>query len=165
MRKYLGIISIGFLLYTSLAAADGNPKANGLDYPEGYRKWSHVKTQIVTESHPRFESIGGIHHIYANDLAMVGYLNGKFPEGSTIVFDLLELNKKDSSLVEGKRRWIGVMEKSTRKYAKTGGWGYENFDGDSKINRNVRVNGPATNCVACHLPQKSNDFIFSKFRE
>lgn len=165
MRKYLGVIGIGLLVYTSNAAADTKLEASPPNYPEGYRSWSHVKTQIVTKSHPRFESIGGIHHIYANDLAMQGYLKGKFPDGSTIVFDLLRLDKKDAALVEGNRRWIGVMEKATTKYAKTGGWGYENFDGDSKINRNVKVNGPTTNCVACHLPQKSNDFIFSTFRK
>lgn len=136
-----------------------------LAYPEGFRTWAHVKSQVATEAHPRFNSIGGIHHIYANDKAMIGYKNGQFPEGSIIVFDLLELQSKDGSLVEGKRRWIGVMEKDTKKYISTSGWGYENFAGNSKTDRNVPVNGPITNCFACHQPKAPNDFVFSSLRD
>ena len=79
-------------------------------YPEGFRNWSHVKSQIVNETHPRYESIGGIHHIYANDKAMEGYKTKKFPEGSIIVFDLLEADKKEGIINEGKRRWIGHIQ-------------------------------------------------------
>jgi hypothetical protein len=136
-----------------------------LAYPEGFRTWTHIKSQIATDAHPRFNSIGGIHHIYANDNAMIGYKNGKFPEGSIIVFDLLELQNKDGSLIEGKRRWIGVMEKDTKKYISTSGWGYENFAGNSKSDRNVPVNGPSANCFACHQPKASNDFVFSSLRD
>jgi hypothetical protein len=79
---------------------------------------------------------------------MKGYTNGPFPEGSKIVFDLLELQNKAGSLVEGQRRWIGVMEKDTKKYVNTGGWGYENFSGNSKTNRNVPVNDHKLFCLS-----------------
>ena len=59
-------------------------------YPEGYRDWHHVKSMVIEEGHPLYGAFGGIHHLYANDTAMEGYLKGAFPDGSVIVFDLLE---------------------------------------------------------------------------
>jgi len=59
-------------------------------YPEGYRAWKHVKSMLIQEGHPLYGPFGGLHHIYANDLALKGYASGKFPDGSVIVFDLME---------------------------------------------------------------------------
>ena len=39
--------------------------------------------------HPLYGAFGGIHHIYANDLALQGYRSQRFPDGSVIIFDLL----------------------------------------------------------------------------
>jgi len=160
------------LLVASVALGAGADKPKlaasaGLEiaYPEGYRTWTHVKSQIATPTHSRAAAIGGIHHIYANDQAMKGYKSGSFPDGSIIVFDLLEVHEKDHSLIEGERRWLAVMEKNSQTYAATGGWGYENFTGSSRTDRNVPVNGPLSNCFACHLQNKSSDYVFSSFRE
>ena len=139
--------------------------AAAVAYPEGYRAWLHVKSQVATQEHPRAASIGGLHNIYANEAAIAGYRGGKFPDGSVIVFDLLELHEKNGSLIPGARRWLGVMEKDSAKYAATGGWGFDNFSGDSRTDRDVPVNGPASNCYACHLQQKDQDYVFSKLKD
>src|SRR5688500_17000822 len=55
-------------------------------FPEGYRDWRHVKSMVISQGHPLFEAFGGIHHLYANELALKGYASGKFPDGSIIVF-------------------------------------------------------------------------------
>ncbi len=39
---------------------------------------------------PPLQPRGGIHHIYANEKALDGYETSKFPDGSVIVYDLLE---------------------------------------------------------------------------
>ena len=44
-----------------------------------------MQSQIATEDNKRFESIGGIHHIYANEPALQSYRSGIFPDGSVIV--------------------------------------------------------------------------------
>ena len=81
-----------------------------------------------------------------------------------IVFDLLSVRRHDGSLIEGERRWLGVMRKDSDRYKATGGWGYDNFSGNSKTDRNVSVNGPSNRCFACHSQRKDHDFVFSELR-
>jgi hypothetical protein len=133
-------------------------------YPQGYRNWTHVKTMVIQQGHPLFEAFGGIHHIYANAKAMEGYRKGKFPDGSVIVFDLLDVKSGGGGLEEGPRKVVGVMTKSAAKWKATGGWGFEGFKGNSKTERAVGANAK-TACFDCHAPQKDKDYVFSAWRE
>lgn len=133
-------------------------------YPEGYRTWLHVKSDVVTKDHPRFEAVGGYLHIYANELAERGYRAGAFPDGSVIACDNLEAQAKPGIVVEGPRRWLAVMRKDSEKYKSTGGWGFDIFSHSSKTDRDVPVN-PIENCFACHTQRKDADYVFSKLRD
>ena len=100
-------------------------------FPTGYRSWTHVKSMVIEPGHALYDSFGGIHHLYANAKAMDGYRTGRFRDGSVIIFDLLEANAADNAVSEGKRKVVGVMHRDARKYAATGGWGFEGFaEGD-----------------------------------
>ncbi len=132
-------------------------------YPTGYRSWQHVKSMVILEGHALHGSFGGIHHLYANPKALAGYRSGKFPDGAVLVFDLLEGAPKDNAISEGARKVVGVMRKDSKRFAATGGWGYEGFGGDSKTTRVVGANA-ATACHACHQAQKDKDFVFSAMR-
>jgi hypothetical protein len=132
-------------------------------YPDGYRDWRHVKSMVIAQGHPLFEAFGGIHHIYANDLALKGYASGKFPDGSILVFDLLEAHAKDNATTEGARKVLGVMHKDATRWAATGGWGFEGFKGDSRTERAVGASA-AKSCFACHTGQKATDYVFSTLR-
>jgi len=132
-------------------------------YPDGYRNWTHVKTLILEKGHPLYEAFGGIHHIYANKTALEGYQAGnKFKDGSVIVFDLLEAVSADNAIAEGNRKVVGVMEKNSKKYKETGGWGFEGFKGDT---RERVVKNMYGECFSCHLSQKDNDYVFSVYRK
>lgn len=133
-------------------------------YPDGYRDWHHVKSMVIGQGHPLYGAFGGIHHIYANDKALEGYRSDRFPDGSVIIFDLLEAQAADNTVTEGRRKVLGVMQKDAGAYASTGGWGFEGFGGGD---RNKRVVGAdaATACFACHQPQAHNDFTFSRLRD
>jgi hypothetical protein len=134
-------------------------------YPEGYRNWKHVKSMVIEAGHPLFDAFGGIHHIYANAAAMRGYKAGAFPDGSVIVFDLLNATRTgDNAIVEGARKVVGVMRKDRKAYAATGGWGFEGFKGDSKTDRAVGAKAVEA-CFKCHDGQKSKDFVFSAYRD
>lgn len=133
-------------------------------YPDNYRSWHHVKSMVIEEGHPLFGAFGGIHHIYANPKALEGYRTGKFGDGSVIVFDLLESNRSDSALNEGARKVAGVMHKDAKKYAATGGWGFEGFGGGARDKRVVGSDA-ASACFGCHAPQKDSDFVFSSLRD
>ncbi len=152
---------VAMLLFPAIAlAADPAPVA----YPEGYRDWTHVKSMVINQGHPLYDAFGGIHHLYANKAALQGYKTGKFPNGSVIVFDLLEAKAADNTVQEGARKIVGVMAKDATRWKATGGWGYEGFKGDSKSERAVG-NNAATACHQCHTQQKDKDFVFSGYRK
>lgn len=133
-------------------------------YPAGYRYWQHVKSMVIEQGHPLYESFGGIHHIYANAAALEGYKAGKFPDGAVIVFDLLEARRADSAVTEGSRKVVGVMHKDAGKYAATGGWGFEGFAAGDPARRAVGANA-ASACYSCHAPEKAHDYVFSRLRD
>lgn len=133
-------------------------------YPDGYRDWHHVKSMLIEEGHPLYGAFGGIHHIYANDKALEGYRSDRFPDGSVIIFDLLENVTADNTVAEGQRKVLGVMQKDAEAYATTGGWGFEGFGGGDRNNRVVGTDA-ASACFACHQPQAHQDFTFSQLRD
>lgn len=138
------------------------PATQQVPYPEGYRQWTHVKSMVIQQGHPLYDAFGGIHHIYANAQAMQGYRSGgKFPDGAVIVFDLLEARSEGGALVEGQRKVVGVMVKDSRRYAQTGGWGFEGFKGDT---RERVVTDAKSQCFDCHAAQKATDYVFSRYR-
>ena len=155
---------MGLIIALGLSSLAGGTD-DAVPYPDGYRSWFHVKTQIATEKHPRFTSIGGIHHVYANSVGLKGYQSGTFADGATLVLDVLALvATDDGSQMEGARRWVGVMQKNSEKYKATGGWGFENFAGDSKTDRQVAANGPIERCFTCHNKMQDSDLVFSQLR-
>lgn len=132
-------------------------------YPEDYRQWSHIKTMLIEPGHQLENPFQGIHHIYANQEAYKGLESGEYPDGSILVFDLLNYIEKDKTIQEGERKLVGVMVKDAKKYAETGGWGFEGFAGNSRTDRLVSDGG--TSCFGCHAPQKAGDFVYSKLRK
>jgi hypothetical protein len=132
-------------------------------YPTNYRSWTHVKSMVIEPGHALHASFGGIHHLYANARAMQGYRDGKFPDGAVIVFDLLEAPAADHAVTEGARKVVGVMHRDAKRFAATGGWGFEGFAGDSQVRRVVGASA-ATACFACHQAQRDSDYVFSRYR-
>jgi hypothetical protein len=154
--------TLAALLLATAPAIAADPPA--VPYPAGYRDWTHVKSMVIGEGHPLFASFGGIHHVYANDLALRGYRSGNFPVGSVLVFDLLAVQPAGGALTEGARKVVGVMVKDPARWPTTGGWGFEGFAGDSRTERVVGANAKAA-CFDCHAPQKGSDYTFSRPRE
>lgn len=136
-----------------------------IPYPENYRDWRHVKTEVWGETHPLFEDVGGVHHIYANEKALDGYETNKFDDGSVFVFDLLDANITDGATVEGERKALFVMLRDEARFTDTGGWGFEGFDKDSKSIRTVG-NSAITACYACHTNlAEDTQFVVSSYRK
>jgi hypothetical protein len=129
-----------------------------IDYPQGFRKWVHVKTAVVGPQSAFFKSGGGIHHVYANGKAMEGYETGAFPDGSILVFDLLDAREA------GPRQRIDVMVKDSRRFSASGGWGFERFLGDSQTDRPLTEEHRGQ-CVTCHQQRKAHDLVFSEYRK
>jgi Cytochrome P460 len=133
-------------------------------FPKEFRKWAHVKSVLVGPQSAAFAAEGGIHHIYANDKALEGYDTGKFPDGSVIVYDLLETNEVAGNTIEGQTRRVDVMVKHSERYLTTGGWEFMSFPEGKPASGNVTAERKAA-CFACHAHRKEHDFVFSEFRK
>src|SRR5882757_7494165 len=96
-----------------------------IPYPAEYRQWAHVKSTLIGPQHASFATNGGIHHFYANAKGLEGYRTGKFPDGSVLIDDLLQVKESAGVTSEGARRRLAVMVKDSERYRETGGWGYE----------------------------------------
>ena len=154
---------ITLILSSSLFVAAGTCAADNVDYPDGYRSWTHIKTMALHQGHPLENPFLGIHHVYGNELAVQGTKSGQFDDGAILVFDLLEYETQDNASMEGDRVLVGVMVKDNDKYSSTGGWGFEGFAGNSRTERLVNDGGQS--CYVCHASQKDNDFVFTHWRD
>ncbi|HEU0185279.1 MAG TPA: cytochrome P460 family protein [Blastocatellia bacterium] len=134
-----------------------------VEYPKGYRNWTHVMSYLIGPQSPAYEKNGGLHHFYANEKALEGYRSGKFPDGSVLVDERNKAQENEGMTKGGDLIGIGVMVKDSRRYADTGGWGFEIFVGDDHANGLLHAQGRAT-CYNCHVKQKDNDYVFSKLR-
>ena len=153
------------LLLATLVSV-GSEEKQSVSFPEGYRSWQHVKSILIGPEHPTFEKRGGLHHYYANDLALVGYQSGEFPDGSVIVDE--NLSTKDGEglakgiLLEGDRRMVEVMVKNHSRYKDTAGWGFERFEREDKTG--ALTGEQQAHCYQCHAMAQDHDHVFSKVR-
>ena len=131
---FVMLLSAGIVLSSFL---ENRKTVDEIPYPAGYRTWVHVKTKLVGPGNPNFRINGGYHHIYANAKAMEGYRSGYFPDGAVLVFDVLDIMEQGGNTQEGNRKRLDVMVKDSLKYPATGGWGYEEFNGDSHTERSL----------------------------
>jgi hypothetical protein len=159
MRTPTSLLILVFAL-ASPAAADEPAVA----FPVGYRDWRHVKSMVIQPGHALYESFGGIHHLYANALAVEGYRTGAFPDGAVIVFDLLEAATGGSAIGEGTRKVVGVMQRDAARFAATGGWGFEGFPAGDPARR---LEGPGSGaaCFGCHASEAATSYVFSRLRD
>ena len=151
---------------TADSEADSAKQVIVTTIPQGYRDW-----KFVSAAHEAGE-LNDIRVVIANDKAIAAYRAGKpFPEGSIIgrvawkMIPSEENNKlfgKEQSFVPGDAPdwYLQFMEKDTRKYAATGGWGYSNFGKDLKPLTDRKL---MYACFTCHKAIADRDFIFTKY--
>jgi Cytochrome P460 len=136
--------------------------ADDIKPPSGYRNWFHVNTMIVDKASPLFESLGGMHNVYVNSTGEAALKKGgRYPDKSMFVSDLHEFTVSDGSYVEGARKGIAVMVKDSKKYASTGGWGFQFWEGGDP--KRPIVTDAAKQCFECHQPKKDQDYVYSTY--
>jgi hypothetical protein len=134
--------------------------------PPGYRDW-----KFISAAHEADE-LNDIRVVIGNDKAIGAYRTGKpFPEGTIIgrvawkMVPSEENNRifgQAQSFVPGDAPdwYLQFMEKDTKKYAATGGWGYSNFDKDLKPLTDEKT---MYACFSCHKAVEARDYIFTKY--
>jgi Cytochrome P460 len=163
----LAVVSItsARLIRAAPAGSDAVP------FPTGYRHWTFLHSSLIGPTLAGFwkrpcekPCTAGIFHFYANDKAMAGLRTGEYADGSVLAEEMLELHGSPSGGgKEGERRLIGVMVKDAKRYATTGGWGFDTFDGTT-LESQVDTAGRQA-CFECHIPRKDHGYVFSSYRE
>lgn len=138
-------------------------KKPAIAYPEGYRKWIHVKSMVIfSKENKLFDRFGGMHNIYVNEIGWKAFRVGSsFPDGSIFVFDLYDVRTYMGAIEARERKFLAVMKKNSKLYPDTGGWGFEVFTG-------YQATGTLKDmkeCFSCHSGQKRRDYVFSEFAE
>ena len=78
------------------------PSGDKLKIPAGFDHWFLVNSMVITKDSPLSASIGGLHHIYVNDVGLARLKKGgatPYPDGTIFVDDV-----RDFTAVEGSRR-------------------------------------------------------------
>lgn len=134
--------------------------------PPGYRDW-----RFVSAAHEAGE-LNDIRVVIANAKAIKAYRAGKpFPEGSIIgrvawkMVPSEENNKtfgQAQSFVPGDAPdwYLQFLEKDSKKYAATGGWGYSNFGKDLQPTTDKKT---MYACFVCHKAVAARDYIFTRY--
>ena len=148
-----GILSVALLA----SAAAG---AQEVAYPAGYETWRHLSSSYIGPG-PGFERFGGLHYIFANDIALQGLATRKFADGAVFVFDLFNTSNQGNVIAPAGRKALNVMVRDAARFQATDGWGYGDFPEDSKTARRIDVE---TDCHGCHRSRATEGFVFSKAR-
>jgi Cytochrome P460 len=144
----------------AIAVAD----SQGVTVPDGFRNWFAVNSMIVTKDSAMFSQIGGMHIVYVNAKGLPTLKAGgpyPYPDGTIFADDVHDFTVKDGVYAEGPKKAVTVMIKDAKKYAETGGWGFQVFAGGDPAK--PLVTDTKTACFVCHTPQKAQDFTFSTY--
>jgi len=134
---------------------------------KGYEDWSFVSSAHTDER---------LKVIVANPLMINAYKSGvpgngqSFPEGSKIV--KLQWKEKKSTEapfvvdVPDVFAEVFVMEKNSKRFPKTVGWGYAVFNYDPATDRFSPDAKSLSDCGnACHTAVKAKDYIFHPYQK
>jgi hypothetical protein len=176
MRRYvLSVAALiplaipAFLLKARDAAAQAQDSAavydadGKLKLPTGFRSWVFVGAPTTPNglnngkaNFPEF------HHVYIEKKNVDAYLKtGNFPEGTVIVKELTRVlnptfpdgSRKEPSgrgFFNGELNGIDLSVKDSKRYAKTGGWGYFTFGHHPMPYEQTAAEAPASQCAGCH---------------
>jgi Cytochrome P460 len=142
------------------AASAGEP----LEIPGDWQHWYLVNSMVITKDSPLSSTIGGLHHIYVNSIGFPRLEKGgstPYPDGTIFFDDVRDFALADGSYTQGGRKAFTVMVKDAKKYASTGGWGFQAWAGGDP--KKPLATDPVKMCFACHTPQKASDFTFSTY--
>jgi hypothetical protein len=149
---------VGVLAIFPIAAQTGD----GLKPPADYRRLFHVNTMVVDKPSPLFEALGGMHNVHVNSVGESALRKGgPYPNETVFLIDLHEFSVVDGAYVEGVLKGLAVMAKDSKKYAPTGGWGFQ-FWAQGDLKKPI-VTDAVKQCFECHQPKKDQDYVYSTY--
>jgi hypothetical protein len=139
-------------------------KKETVNFPEGYREWHYVKGHLIGPKHPAAPRYSGFNAYYANDQALEGYKTDIWPDGSSVIVEVRESLEQDGNYAQGKVKFIDVMVKDSKKYASSGGWGFEKFMEADKTKPFLDDAG-RNKCFSCHNGSAGERMVISTYKD
>jgi hypothetical protein len=166
LRKFAVVLgSVGVLtLFSAVSAMSAD---DGVPFPTGFRSWFFVNSLTATAESPLFGHVAGVHHIYVNAKGLPALKAGgpfPYPDGTIFADDVHDFSVKDNAYLEGAKKFVTVMVKDGKKYAATGGWGFQVWAaGDPTKPQIPDLAHTVAACFVCHTPPKGQDYVFSTY--
>lgn len=135
------------------------PAPNGIELPKNYKDW-----KVISVSHRLDHK--SMRAILGNEIAVKAARSGNtnpWPEGATlgkVVWQQTEEKNWPTAIAPDKFIHAEFMLKDSEKYASTGGWGYARWVGN-EMNPYGKDKNFVSECVACHTPAKSRDWVYT----
>lgn len=129
----------------------------GVAIPNGYRQWEYASVAHETEP------LNELRAVLGNAIAMDAYKRGAlpFPDGSVLVklaCKQIQSDEPPPAVVPGDATTVHVMVKDSKRYAATGGWGFNRFRNGAPADHTEHET-----CFACHEANvKAHDFVFTR---
>ena len=166
LRRLAGVPGLALAL-TVFAASSATSADDGVPFPDGFRDWFVVNSMTATKESPVFGNVDGMHFIHVNAGGLPTLKKGgpfPYPDGTIFADDVHEFSMRDGASVEGAKKFVTVMVKDAKKYASTGGWGFQVWvAGDPSKPRIPDTAHAITACFICHTSQKAQDYVFSTY--
>jgi hypothetical protein len=134
------------------------------EIPTDFQRGYLANSMLVTKEPNNTGLITGVHLVYVNRVGFGRLKHGgvmAFPDGTIFADDVREFSLNDGVYHQGGRKFLTVMVKDSKKYASTGGWGFQAWLGGDSTK--PVVNDPAKQCFACHMASKANDYVNSTY--
>jgi len=169
--RYFNLRTTSLFIPAGLAAAliaTGTLSAStddGIKIPANFQHDGYLANSMLVTKEPNKTGLKtGVHLIYVNPAGFDRLKLGgstPYPDGTVFVDDVREFSLVDGAYQQGGHKFITVMVKDSRKYASTGGWGFQAWLGGDPAK--PIVNDPVKQCFACHVPKSANDYVFSTY--
>lgn len=155
------------------AKVEAGPKFDeqgNLVRPEGYRSWIFVGSEVtpndLNNGHADFPEF---HIVYINPSSFNEYKKtGKFPDGTTIVKELVSVGAKQApsgnGYFMGNFQGLAASVKDSKRFPKEpGNWAYFNFSEEGgKLAKTAKAQ-PTASCNACHQASAADDWVFTQY--
>jgi hypothetical protein len=130
---------------------------NGIAFLPDYRNWTVISTTERSDTNT-------LKAILGNDVAVATISRNDinpWPDGTIFAkVSWQQLSREDGEAHAGEFLQVAFMIKNRAKYASTAGWGWAEWLG-SELTPFGKDANFASQCVACHLPLRQNDYVFT----
>ncbi|MGR3318136.1 MAG: cytochrome P460 family protein [Candidatus Anammoxibacter sp.] len=126
-------------------------------FPTDLRSWRHSNSKVILD---KTSALYGFQQIYVNNTGFeANKTGGTYPDGSHLTIGFYEPIREGNTITQGDIIWYASMKKDSSA-TKTAGWIMDGFDGKTLKSK---IDDPIVGCFVCHMAQKDNDYVFSKY--